>query len=298
MRTPFPPPSDRLQLVRIGLALVLTGSAFLASGSLAVRLYSLTQAYRQQRTDQMHQAMLSKVEYLKAAQDYDACILAAQQIPAESLFYSRAEILQAQCEKALAAKVIHRAQTRAAAGQLRDAIAEIQTVSDAAVSDSAVADKVEQFVWDWSNQILRIAEGYYLDPNGKLQEAVKTAGAITPGNPLYDEAQVKIRGWQQEWLINQSRWQAAQAALEAHQLDTALFQAQQLTHPYWSQQASTLIQVAYAEQAAREQSSHQGSDSDKTGSEKIDLNSSVLLLPLVIGTMLLLAGFSSSARTR
>lgn len=293
MRTPFSPP-DRLQPIRLGLALVLTSSAFVASGSLAVRLYSLTQAYQQQRTDQMHQAMLSRVEYLKAAQDYGTCILAAQQIPAESLFYSRATILQAQCEKALTVSVIQRAQTKAAAGQLKDAIAEIQTVADRAVTDTAVAAKIQQSLWEWSNQILRIAEGYYLDPSGRLEDAVRTAGAITPDNPLYNEAQAKIRSWQQEWWINQSRWQAAQAALKAHQLETALMQAQQITHPYWSQQASTLIQAVYTEQAATKPANQPDSepDSDRTGREIANLNPSVtLLLPLVVGTLLLLASF-------
>jgi hypothetical protein len=295
MRTPFPPPSDHLQPIRISLAIVLTGSAFLASGSLAVRLYFLTQAHQQQRTDQMHQTMLSEVEYHKAAQDYRTCMTVAQQIPAGSLFHSRAKILRAQCEKALTTTVMQRAETKAAAGHLKDAIAEIETVSSGAIADGAVTDRAEQFVWEWSKQILQIAEGYYFDPNGKWQEAVRTAGAITFGNPLYDEAQAKIRSWQQEWFTNESQWQAAEASFKANQLETALFQAQQITHPHWRQRASTLIQAIHAQQAATEQSNHQASNADSTETgREINLNSSApLLLPLAVGLLLLLASFRS-----
>ncbi|XPM54465.2 MAG: hypothetical protein EDM05_042135 [Leptolyngbya sp. IPPAS B-1204] len=290
MRTPMPPPSDHLRSVRIGLAMVLTGSVFLATGSLAVRFYWLVKVDQQQRVEQQHQAILARVEYLKAAGDHQRCIRETQQIPVESLFHSRAIVLQDQCQRALTTAVLNRAQGQANAGQLKDAISEVQTISD-----SAVAAQVQQLVWQWSNQILQVAEGYYRDSNGRFEDALKTAGAITPDNPLYSEAQNKIRGWQQEWLNNQSRWQIVEAAFKAHQYETALLQAQQISHPYWSRQVAPIVQAIYREQAAPQPSPPGRSESDSIdtipagGMDDVRLPI-YLLLPLMAGAMVLLAG--------
>lgn len=242
MRAPFPSHSDQLQAVRVGLAMLLTGSAVLFSSTIAMRLYSVSRAYEQQRIDQIHQAILTRVDYLKSAQNYSVCIAEAQRIPVESLFYSQAKTLQDQCQAALSETTIQRAMAMAALGQFSDAIVEVQSISDGAVSV-----KVQQLVWEWSNRILQIAEGYYLDSSGKLQDAISIAEAITPNNPLYNHAQAEIRRWQDEWAANRNHLQAAQAALQSKQADRALSEAQQVTHPYWSQQATVVINAAYAQ---------------------------------------------------
>jgi hypothetical protein len=296
MQTPFPPPSNRLQSIRLGLAVLLTGSVVLFSGTVAFRLYSMIQANKQQRTDQLHQAILTRVTYLKTAKNYTACIAEAQKIPVESLFRSQAETLQDQCQSLSIETVIQQAQAMAAAGQLKDAIAEIQTVSS-----SAAATQVRQLVWEWSNRMLQVADSTYRDPSGKLQEAIHIASAIAPDNLLYAEAQAKIRTWQQEWLTNQAHWQAAQAALTAHQPATALLQIQQITHPYWQQQGVALTNVVYAQQVEGVQPAPAPAYPPEAADqnvipwetkEALDVDGTItmtLLLPFSLGTLLTLS---------
>lgn len=244
MQTPFSPPSNRLQSLRLGIAILLTGSVVLLSGTMVVRLYSMIKADEQHRMDQLHQQTLARGNYLKTAQNYNGCIAEAQKVPDGSLFHSQAKTLQDQCQNLLTESVISRAQQMATAGYLKNAIAEVKTISD---SDAAA--QVQQLVWEWSNRVLQIAYSDYLDPSGKFQNAIRIASAITPDNPLYEEAQARIRSWQQEWLVNQIHWQAAEAALNAHQLETALLHVQQMTHPYWKQQSAVIVNTVYADYA-------------------------------------------------
>lgn len=300
MQTPFSPPYQ-LQALRISLALMLTGSALLGTGAITIRLYSAIRADDQQRIDQKHQAILSRVDYLKGAQDYSACITEAGQIPAKSLFSSQAKTLQEQCQNALIEATINRAQVMASAGQLKDAVAEIQPllnpVSDQAAStasyqpvsyqtasSNAALSRVRQLIREWSNQILQVAEGYYFDPSGRFQEALQTASAIAPDNLLYGEAQTKIHYWQQEWLANQKSWQIAQAALNAHQLDAALLQVQKITHPYWNQQAMTIVNAVYA---AKYTEATQSAEEVIEQPEPKPLTVTVLI-PLGLSTLLIL----------
>lgn len=243
MQTPFPPSADRLQSVRVGIAVLLTGSALLLTGTIAIRLYSVTKAAEQLRIDQLHQAILARGDYLKTAQHYDECIAEAQKVPVESLFYSQARTLQDQCQNLSNEAILNRAQAMADAGQLKAAIAAAKTVTD-----QAAIDRVQQMVLDWSNRILQIADGYYLDPANKYQDAIDIANAITSDNPMYSEAQSRIYQWQRDWFVNQNYWQAAQTALNVGQLDIALLQVQQITHPYWKQQSAAIVNAVYAEQ--------------------------------------------------
>lgn len=297
MQTPFPPPSDRLQPVRMGLAILLTGSAVLFTGTTAVRLYSVIKADEQQRAEQLHQEILVRGTYLKATQNYSACIAEAQRVPAESLFYSQARTLQDQCQSLSTEMIINRAQAMAAAGQFKDAIAEVKTVFD-----STAMAKVQQLVWEWSNRMLQLAESSYLDPSGKFEDAIQIASAILPDNPLYADAQAKIRVWQQQWLTDQTHWQAAQTALNAHQLETALLQAQQITHPYWQQQSTAIINAIYAEQAKAIEASLPVAPSPEASAlehlaweltqDALNLNSPLLmtfLLPFSMGTLVALS---------
>lgn len=244
MRTPYSPPCDRWQMLRVGLAISLTSSVVLLAGTIAVRLYTVTRVYEQQRIDQKHQEMLQRLEYLKTEKNYETCVAEAQRIPTDSLFYSQAQTLRDQCQNALTAASLTQAQALAAAGQLKDALAKAQSITD-----GAAAAQVQQLTWQWSEQILQIAEGYYLDPSGKLEAAIQTASSLTPENSLYNEAQSRIRTWQQEWSANEVHWQAAQVAVSTYQLDAALAEIRQITHPYWRQQAGTLVKAVYAERA-------------------------------------------------
>jgi hypothetical protein len=294
MQTPFPPSADRLQPVRVGIAVLLTGSALLLTGTIAIRLYSVIKATEQLRIDQLHQAILARGDYLKTAQHYEDCIIEAQKVPVESLFYSQAKTLQDQCQSLSTEAILNRAQAMADAGQLKAAIAAVKTVTD-----RAAIDRAQQMVWDWSNRILQIAEGYYLDPTNKYQDAIDIASAIGSDNPLYSEALSKIHRWQQDWLVNQNYWQTAQSALNAHQLELALLQVQQITHPYWKQQSTAIVNAIYAGQTTAPQSTPDSAPLQKASEPELpsltpdqeDLNfSSIMLLlflmPLSLGTLL------------
>ncbi len=244
MQTPFSPPSDRIQPVRIAMAMLLTGSVFCFSGAIAARLYSFIQIYQDQRLDQIQQSVVDRVEMLKAKQSYNICIITAEQVPMESSLYTRAQSLKDECQGAITETKLRQAQQYADAGQLKAAIAELKTISD-----DAATVRVQQLLGEWSNRILQIAEGYYFSPSNRLDDAIRTANTIAVTDPLYLEAQAKIRDWQADWQTNQAHWQRAQTLLAAQEYGGALQESQQVTHPYWIQQTATIVRQAQVGQA-------------------------------------------------
>lgn len=301
MQTRFPPPTDPWHPARLGLAFLLTGSALIFTVTIAFRLYSVLDASKQHRLDRIHQSILTRADYLKTTQAYEACIVETTQIPASSLVYSPAKTLQDQCQLGLDEATLSKAQTLANSGHLKEAIAELQTVS------TRNSIKVKQLTEEWSNRILQIAEEHYTAPNASLPKAIQVASMLRSNNPFYVEAQIKIRRWQTEWVANQQRWQAAQAALNTNQPEMALLEVQQMTHPYWSQQSASIVNAAYAEIAllnqakvAQSNASTQVSTAAPLRSEpesvptRVDVEIDVtalpdkLLLPFTVGTLLLL----------
>ncbi len=245
MQTPYHP-VDSLRSIRIGLAFLLTGSAMIFTAVVALRVSSALHTHKQHRVDRIHQAILTRADYLKTTASYTDCITEAAKIPAESLFHSSAKNLQDQCQIALDETTLSQVQTLVQAGQFQEAVAALQTIS----SQNA---RVQQLTEEWSRHILHIAEGYYIAPDANLSKAIEVASSIQANNPLYIEAQVRIRQWQAEWASNQNYFQTAQAALKANQLEIALLHVQQINHPYWRQQSIPIVNAAYAEMALLDQ---------------------------------------------
>lgn len=297
MQAPFPPPCDHSKSIRVGLALLLTSVSVLLTGVMAAHLFIVIRSEQQQRLNQLHQAMVNRVDYLKATQSYSECVTEAAQIPAESLFHSSAMTLQDQCQTALDLATLNRAQTLAQKGQLKDAIVEVQ-----ALSGSNFAVQAESFTWTWSNQILDIAEGYYLDPSGNLVNAVQVANSISPDNPLHAKAQAKIQQWRLEWSANRGYWQAAQTALSQHQPEMALWEALQITHPHWEQQVQPIISAANMMITAQASNPirfdkaavHQPVNSQPVNSQHLNDKALPLhwLVPLGVGSLLMLRDLS------
>lgn len=288
MQTPYPPPMDRLHVVRVGMALLLTGSTLLLAISVALRLYAIGEANEQFRIAQQEQAVLNRLISFKAEEEYQTCQREAAQVPRESSVHDEALQLGEECQRAEVAATFQQSQILANAGRLTDAITKVQTITD-----SAAALQVQQWVLAWSNQILQTAEDYYLDPSGRLPEAIHTAGEIPSSSVLYSQAQAKIRDWQTDWAVHQNYWQKAQMALAAQRPRVALAQIQQMTHPYWRQQAMPLLEAVY--QKWPEPQSLEEPSSDKppatNPAEELPLGAYAQLL-LPVGLILLLAQLS------
>jgi hypothetical protein len=225
----------------MGLAFLLTGSALIFTAIVAVRVSSTLHTHKQRRLDRVHQAILTRVDYLKTTESYQDCVIEAGKIPAESLFHSSAKNLQDQCQIALDEALLNRAQMLAQAERFQEAMIELQTVS------SRNASRVRQLSEEWSRRILQLAESYYIAPDANLPKAIEVANSLSPVNPLYIEAQIKIRQWRAEWASNQYSFQAAQAALQASQPEVALLHAQQINHPHWQRQSTAIVNAAYTE---------------------------------------------------
>lgn len=238
MQQRMPRSSNRVQM-QVSPALMLKMTVLLLLMAIVARFHTLMQAEDQYWAEQIDQAQISRIEQLKSAQNYRACITEAQQISLNSNHHAQASTLADQCRNLDAAALrLRRAQTLAANGQPQAAIAEVKPIlKQAGISD---------WVASWSRQIMQTAENYYHDPNSGLETAIQTASAISAENALYPEAQQQIRFWRSDWSDNGWHWQAAQLALTAGQTELARAEIQQIKHPYWQQQAQPLLEALYA----------------------------------------------------
>lgn len=239
MRQQLPPAPNAVKLLQVTLSLLLKATALLLLITIVLRFHHLSQTETQQRAAQLDQTrFILRLEQLKANQNYSTCTTEAEQVPLTSPSRPQAVALAAQCATLEAAIVLDRAQALAAAGQPQAALAAVQPILDRA--------GVRLWVEAWSRQILGTAREYYRDPNGGLSPAIQTVSAIAPDNALYSEAQQQLQDWQMDWANNQTHWQLAHLALSAQQVERALGEIQQITHPYWQKQAQPLLSAIYA----------------------------------------------------
>lgn len=268
MQTPLSSSSDRLQAVRAGISIVLTGAIMLFAAATAVQVSLEVHRYQEQRRQQQEQQrqehllrqqqqqeqqqreILAAAESLRNQQDYLRCMTTAQQISFGAVLYSRAQILENQCQTAYAGVILQQAQTMADAGRFKDAIAHLGYMPP------GLDNLVQQWRAYWSQQILNIAEETYDSSSDQFAQAIAIAQAISADSSLYPAAQQRIEDWRSERSTNQKHLRAAQAAMATQDFDTAWFEVDQVTdHPYWQQQAETVRQTIYQHQwqaAARE----------------------------------------------
>ena len=235
----FPPSSNAVDILQVSLSLLLKATALLLLVTIILRFHALSQAEARQQAEQLEQTkLILRLEQLKSSQSYDLCITEAQQVSLTSRYRPQAMTLASQCQDLATAAIVSRAQALAAAGQPQAAIAEVRPILDRA--------GVRTWFDSWARQILRTAEVYYQDPNGGLQPAMQAMGAIASDKALSPEVQQQLADWQKDWSKNQTHWQAAHLALGAQQIQQALSEIQQITHPYWRQQAQPLVDAIYA----------------------------------------------------
>ncbi|MCU0523823.1 MAG: hypothetical protein MUF72_03250 [Elainella sp. Prado103] len=236
-------------IFRLIMAMLLTGSFFCLTTAIVIHLYTQNRLYEAQRFEQIQQGRIDRAVALRQNQGYRACIAEAEQVPSESLHYLQAQTIQSECQIAMTQDQLRKAQSLADAGYLKDAIAELQ-----AITDESVQDQVEQLRLEWSNRIFQLAETYYHDPNNRYEEAIQTAKAIGITNPLYDQVQSQTAAWRVEWAANLAHFEAAERSLAEHRYAEALRETQQLSHLYWKQKATGIVQQAQSK--LESQSSH------------------------------------------
>ncbi|MBE9099640.1 hypothetical protein [Vacuolonema iberomarrocanum] len=139
----------------------------------------------------------------------------------------------------------------ARSGQVADLKAAVELVQDWTPNHPLYAES-QQGLTQWSRTLLEIARQRYQDSD--LRGALEVAGIIPESSSLYEDAQVAIAGWQDEWQQGEEIYNRAQDALadQAWNIASAQLRALgQLRAPYWRQhRMATLTNQIFAERSA------------------------------------------------
>lgn len=119
--------------------------------------------------------------------------------------------------------------------QWKDAIAKLQQIS----VTSAVTGQAQQYLDDWSNQLLKHAEERY--QSGSLEEALGYAQTIPQSSSVYNDAQKVIVEWQTSWNRDHQLLTEIDQVLTVWDIDTAGFLLNQIQNPGLRAQAETHI---------------------------------------------------------
>lgn len=103
-----------------------------------------------------------------------------------------------------------------------------------------------------SQTLAKAAEQYQ---KGALDKAIDAAKSIPANSPAYQDAQAKIKQWQQEWSATQEKYNKIQKALDEGRWDEVIGAATDpkfIQQSYWRDQLSKLIQEAQKRKAEAE----------------------------------------------
>ncbi|GAB4369101.1 MAG: hypothetical protein Kow00121_08780 [Elainellaceae cyanobacterium] len=181
-----------------------------------------------------------QAEQMSREGNFAACLQMSQLAP-NSWLYRQSQQLQNTCQESLDTVLLQEAQSLAEAGQIKEAIARIDSVSSLSLQP-----EVTELINAWSQRLLDLATEYY--QAGNLSAAEQVASTPLPDPLLQERAEQFIAKMRSEWFEQQSYFEAAQAALAADRLDRALQDIQQITQPYWRSQAQPLLAQVHARQ--------------------------------------------------
>lgn len=94
-------------------------------------------------------------------------------------------------------------------------------------------------------QVVQQAEAYYKE--GLYDEAITvidTLSELFPRQPITKEAVIASREWQNRWHANLATLKVAEDALEKEEFDSAIAEAQKVTHPGLQVEVATIIDTA------------------------------------------------------
>ena len=103
---------------------------------------------------------------------------------------------------------------------------------------------------DGSKTLDKAADKY---ESGDLQGAIADARKILPGSQAYEDAQAKIKKWQQDWAAAEAKYNELQQALNEGRWDKvirATVDPKFLEQKYWQEKAKQLIEEAKKQKAA------------------------------------------------
>ncbi len=103
-----------------------------------------------------------------------------------------------------------------------------------------------------SQTLAKAAEQYQ---KGALDKAIEAAKSIPANSPAYQDAQAKIKQWQDEWSTTQEKYNKIQKALDEGRWDEVISAATDpkfIQQSYWRDQLNKLIQEAQKRKAEAE----------------------------------------------
>lgn len=216
----------------------------------AVSLNFGLRQYHQFQQEQRSRSLLEQAEGWKGQKNYQGCMIVAAQIPPDTTMAGQAEQLEADCKQHWISQQLQRPQALAQAGRYSDAIAAIQLIPGEIdkIDDGRIAALME----DCSQSLMQVAERYYLDPAGRLDDAIASLKAIPVSSRFHQQAVDQSQAWQSQWSANQAHWQASDVALRTGDLETAQTALAQITdHPFWKIRVDAMIQQIVAQQHRR-----------------------------------------------
>lgn len=238
-------PKEKLEWVRIGIAVSISGAIGTILLSLGIGAYLAVQSQARKEYNNRQQMILDNARAYQHNNNFDACLSEAMQIQSDASLFPEAQVLIRDCQQSLVGQQIEIAWQLADRGELKNAIALIMQVPNVS-SNTQLQELVQQF----SQRMYDIAWTYYREETNKFNEAIAVLRAIPENSNIASEAQSATQRMQTEWFSNEQHFQAAQAALQKGDLAKARQEVELITkHAFWQQQLRPLVRILeYQEQ--------------------------------------------------
>lgn len=239
MLHPSPNSTDSSKAFVSFLAATLTLSILVCVVAGAYRIVTITKQREMQIALATDQIILNQAQELQASGDFEACSAEAEKITSKSILFSQAQSLVKGCQNDLGESQLAKARQLASKGWLKRAIDVASGITSGTAYESA-----QELIYVWSKHILSIAETYYYDSSGRMNDAIAVARVIGADNPVYAEAQSKIQHWQEEWQANQQHARSALVALNTDQPEVAFSELDKVAeHPYWQHRIQPILKA-------------------------------------------------------
>ncbi len=229
---------DAVTAALLTLSLVASAIASTYTTYLNTQQHSvLAIQHQQQQLIALHWQKLNQAETVAASGNYPACTHILDEVPADSDLYPQVQALSEKCYAPLNQGWLAKAEDMAAAGRLKDAIAEASKITR-----GSLHAQTQGRITTWSQQIIDLAKRHYAAPTGQFDEATNVISAIPESSSLYETSQALLKRWQREWYGNQRHYKMAQLAIDRGDLAKANESAQSMSlHPFWTPQQNRIL---------------------------------------------------------
>ncbi|MBI4779711.1 MAG: hypothetical protein HY785_00150 [Oscillatoriophycideae cyanobacterium NC_groundwater_1537_Pr4_S-0.65um_50_18] len=207
--------------------------SFLGSASLL-----LSWVYTQNQHNERDWQTLTRAVARKEERQFADCMAELRQISHQSLVYETAQLVLHDCQTEQHKLWLDESNNLATRGQYQQAIQGTDRISQ----DSVYYDEAQGLAKASAERILDIARGYYLDPSGRLNDAIAALKEIPATSSMSALALQRSQAWQQTWTSNQQHWQTAKLALDTDDFDAVQRElSMMIKHPYWDTRVQELL---------------------------------------------------------